>query len=300
MEILKKIIMVLKYEHTEIFYVNFQKVNCAIIPEGLIYYIDYTMSSKIRTKKIYAMENWIINSLEQIKIEISDSETDIYRKVHNYLIRNVSYDYEALQNPEIHPEAFTINGIFEYKKAVCEGIAKAFKLLCAQVGAKNVYIVNGTAFSKQFRSLFPHTWNIVKFNGRYSHIDVTWDLEPSRTSGYNRYDYFMIPDEWIQEDHVYDNSIRCDTIEESYFYRQCCLISGPNSLKRFLNKKLQNKFSILYFKIIGENGLPNDIDSKVENIVQETVQMYATSKYMIQMVPNQLQHVYFYKIDYGW
>jgi hypothetical protein len=63
-----------------------------------------------------------------------------------------------------------------------------------------------------------------------------------------------------------------------------------------LNEKLQNKISVLYFRINGENGLPNDIDSKVDNIVQEVVRKYATSDYIIQTVSNQLQHIYFYKI----
>lgn len=43
---------------------------------------------------------------------------------------------------------------------------------------KNVYVVNGTALSKRLKMIYPHTWNMVKFNGQYSHIDVTWDLEP--------------------------------------------------------------------------------------------------------------------------
>ena len=61
------------------------------------------------------MENWIADSLGGMKIQASDSESDIYRKVHNYLIRNISYNYEALQNPETYPDAFTISGIFENK-----------------------------------------------------------------------------------------------------------------------------------------------------------------------------------------
>lgn len=231
-KVLDKIVMVLKYEHAEIFYVDFQRMEYVITPEELIYYIRYTMPIEVRNKKKNIMENWIADSLEWMKIQSGDSESDIYRKVHNYLIRNILYDYEALQNPEMHLEAFTIGGIFENKKAVCEGIAKAFKVLCDYAGAKNVYVVNGTALSKRLKMIYPHTWNMVKSNGQYSHIDVTWDLEPSRTSRYNRYDYFMVPDEWMQKDHDYDNSIRCDAVEQSYFYRQSCLIPGPNSLKK--------------------------------------------------------------------
>lgn len=46
----------------------------------------------------------------------NETEAGIYRKVHNYLVPNIEYDYDALQNPDSYPEAFTIQGIFERKK----------------------------------------------------------------------------------------------------------------------------------------------------------------------------------------
>ena len=86
-KVLDKIIMVLKYEHAEIFYVDFQRMEYVITPEELIYYIHYTMPVEMRNRKKHVMENWIADSLGGMKIQASDSESDIYRKVHNYLIR---------------------------------------------------------------------------------------------------------------------------------------------------------------------------------------------------------------------
>ena len=43
---------------------------------------------------------------------------------------------------------------------------------------KNVYVVNGTALSKRLKMIYPHTWNMVKFNGQYSHIDVMLGSKP--------------------------------------------------------------------------------------------------------------------------
>ena len=224
------------------------------------------------------------------------SEAEIYKKVHNYIIRNIEYDYDALKNPYMYPEAFTVRGIFERKKAVCEGISKAFKLLCDRVGAKDVYVVEGISSREGFGNSIPHAWNIVKSGNKYSHIDVTWDLGSSSTCQYNRYDYFMIPDDWINIDHTYTKRFKCEEIDQSYFSRQSCLISGPNELKVFLNQKLQKNFSILYFKIDGKNSLPNDIDNKVDNIVQNAIRQYARRTYTIEMIPNREQNIYFYKI----
>lgn len=296
METLEKIIVALKYEHTELFYVDFQQINCAIAPAGMIYYIHYTMRLSVRDMMNRNMESWITTAINQMQLTGDETEAEIYKKVHNYIIRNIEYDYDALKNPDMYPESFTVRGIFERKKAVCEGISKAFKLLCDRVGAKDVYVVEGISSREGFGNSIPHAWNIVKFGNKYSHIDVTWDLGSSSTCRYNRYDYFMIPDDWINIDHIYTKRFKCEEIDQSYFSRQSCLIFGPNALKDFLNQKLQKNISILYFKIVGKNGLPNDIDNKVDNIVQNAIRQYARRTYTIEMMPNRVQHIYFYKI----
>ena len=296
METLEKIIVALKYDHTEFFYVDFQQINCAIAPAGMIYYIHYTIRLSVRDMMNRNMESWITTAINQMQLTGDETEAEIYKKVHNYIIRNIEYDYDALKNPDMYPEAFTVRGIFERKKAVCEGISKAFKLLCDRVGAKDVYVVEGISSREGFGNSIPHVWNIVKFGNKYSHIDVTWDLGSSSTCRYNRYDYFMIPDDWINIDHTYTKRFKCEEIDQSYFSRQSCLISGPNALKDFLNQKLQKNFSILYFKIVGKNGLPNDIDNKVDNIVQNAIRQYARRTYTIEMMPNREQNIYFYKI----
>lgn len=294
---LKKIIVALKYDHAELFYVDFQWINCALAPVGMIYHIHYTVRPAVRDMMNRNMENWIASAINQMQLLGNETEADIYRKVHNYLIRSIEYDYEALQNPDMYPESFTVRGIFERRKAVCEGIAKAFRLLCDRAGAKDVYVVEGTSSREGFGNSIPHAWNIVKSGDKYSNVDVTWDLSSSRTCRYNRYDYFMIPDDWIKVDHTYTSRFKCEAIDQSYFSRQACLISESNALKAFLDQKLQNNFSILYFKIVGKNGLPNDIDNKVDNIVKNAIRQYVRRTYSIEMMPNQVQHIYFYKFN---
>lgn len=296
METLEKIIVALKYDHTELFYVDFQQINCTIAPAGMIYYIHYTIRLSVRGMMNRNMESWITTAINQMQLTGDETEAEIYKKVHNYIIRNIEYDYDALKNPDMYPESFTVRGIFERKKAVCEGISKAFKLLCDRLGAKDVYVVEGISSRESFGNSIPHAWNIVKSGNKYSHIDVTWDLGSSSTCRYNRYDYFMIPDDWINIDHTYTKRFKCEEVDQSYFSRQSCLISGPNALKDFLNQKLQKNISILYFKIVGKNGLPNDIDNKVDNIVQNAIRQYARRTYTIEMMPNRVQHIYFYKI----
>ena len=298
MDILEKIIIALKYDHIELFYVDFQRINCAIAPIGMIYYIHYIVRSNVRAVMNQNMENWISEAMRKMQLTGTENETTIYRKAHNYLIRNIEYDYDALQNPDAYPESFTIQGIFERKRAVCEGISKAFKLLCDRAGAGNVYVVEGTSSREGFGNSIPHAWNIVEFGAAYSHVDVTWDLGSSKVCRHNRYDYFMIPDAWIKMDHTYKSNYQCHTCEQSYFVQQHSLITGTRTLKEFIEQKLQQKSSYLYFKIVGKNGIPHDIDNKIQGLVVEMIKQYAKGSYSLEMAHNKAQDIYFYRINY--
>lgn len=46
----------------------------------------------------------------------------------------------------------------------------------------------------------PHAWNIVNIDGEPYQLDVTWDIG----TDYQRYDYFNLKDEWIEQDHKAD------------------------------------------------------------------------------------------------
>lgn len=298
MDIIERIIIALKYDHIEIFYVDFQRINCAIAPIGMIYYIHYIVRPDVRAIMNQKMENWISEAMREMQLTGNENEAAIYRKAHNYLIRNIEYDYDALQNPDAYPESFTIQGIFERKRAVCEGISKAFKLLCDRAGAGNVYVVEGTSSREGFGNSIPHAWNIVGFSTAYSHVDVTWDLGSSKVCRHNRYDYFMIPDDWIEIDHIYTSRIQCRTYDQSYFVQQHSLIAGNRTLKEFIRTKIQQKKSFLYFKVIGKNGIPDDIDNKIQNLVLEMIRQYSRGTYSLEMAHNKTQHIYFYKINY--
>lgn len=78
-------------------------------------------------------------------------------------------------------------GVFISGKAVCEGYAEAFKLLCDRENIPCILVVglgNGGA----------HKWNYVKMDdNKWYGVDVTWDDQDSNTF----YDYFLVGSESI-------------------------------------------------------------------------------------------------------
>ena len=87
---------------------------------------------------------------------------------HDWLIRNVKYNYKGYLKRRVPRSSHTAQGALIKKRCVCDGYAKAFKKIMdsIKVPCKVVY---GTGHGEG------HAWNMVKVGGKWYHIDVTWD-----------------------------------------------------------------------------------------------------------------------------
>ncbi|WP_243577958.1 transglutaminase domain-containing protein [Clostridium minihomine] len=85
--------------------------------------------------------------------------------VHDYLVLNCSYDTRVTNNNAPH-DSFTAYGALVNKVAVCQGYTAAFQLMMQKLGVPSI-VVQSTAMN--------HTWNLVRYEGNWYHVDVTWD-----------------------------------------------------------------------------------------------------------------------------
>ncbi len=134
-----------------------------------------------QAEKVYtALKNILINN-----VDTTDSDDVKLRKIHDYLIMNVAYDY-ALSSladsdkPDDYNQipGFFVEGCIQSKlsqsgldKAVCQGFALAYTCLCNIEGIKCVY-VSGDA---KDTTKAGHAWNKVYYNGNWYVVDVTSD-----------------------------------------------------------------------------------------------------------------------------
>ena len=124
------------------------------------------------------------------------NEGEKERYVHDFICRNVRYD--KLKKPYSHE----ILGPLGQGVGVCEGIAKAVKILCDALGLWCMIAICGNNPEKGIK--YRHTWNIVRIDGVYYHLDVTFDNslgKCSMTGEEIRYDYFNLDDKYIFRDH---------------------------------------------------------------------------------------------------
>lgn len=156
------------------------------------------------------------------------SKTDLYRSMwdkERYIFEYLQTHTDYNDKNSMH-ENYNIIGPLLLGKGVCEGISKAFAVLCHQVGIPCIVVFDDN-----------HMWNMVNIGGTLAHVDATWGTKNGSVCDYS---YFNITDREINIDH--GKEINCvptctnDTL--GYYYRQGTLFNTPKELKEYLMKHL--------------------------------------------------------------
>lgn len=166
-------------------------------------------------KKENELENKVTDILNQMYNKIGKNATDYDKAkyIHDYICKNCTYfHYPKEESDAVKWKVQTAYGCLCEGKAVCEGIARAYQLLMNRAGVE-CRTIYGAAnedclvikLSKVLDSNLNHAWNIIKINGEWRHVDVTWDLPRAWYKKCvlrgGKYGYFLLTNEEIQEDH---------------------------------------------------------------------------------------------------
>ncbi len=109
------------------------------------------------------------------------SQAEKERYVHDALVGLVEYDVAAPMNQSAY--SALVGG-----RTVCAGYARAFQYIMQQLGIPCYYC---TGYAGE-----DHAWNIVKMDGAYHNVDVTWDDTEEPT-----YNYFNKSDRELAATH---------------------------------------------------------------------------------------------------
>ena len=170
-------------------------------------------------------------------------ELEQYMTIFDYLVDHVDYQINNILNQN------AISALY-YHKAQCSGISAAYKMLSDSVGLYCI-IVNSNAKVNGMTS--PHSWNIVKINNHYYHLDATYGI------GHNQkgkkpysYQYAFYSDKAFANDHLLQPSWpKCD----------------DDSLERLGN--LSNDKNALLTEISSFYELRNQLVEKIKNKEKE-------------------------------
>lgn len=148
-------------------------------------------------KEIYSAAEEILDEV------ITDGMTDLEKEtaVYTWLTDNVNYDWSHMDiMAETSRDAYGPYGGLVNQSAVCLGYATSFQLLMDMTGIECVTVVGAGA-----HSTMDHGWNVVKLDGEWYCVDVTWDANGRQQLGEEyEWRYFNVTSDEMAEDHQWD------------------------------------------------------------------------------------------------
>ncbi len=140
-----------------------------------------------------------VDELIQENITDNMSTRDKIKAIHDYIINHTEYD--KLKTANVNDTTYKSNtayGVLFQNYGICSGYSDAMKLFLDKLNIINYKISNDQ-----------HIWNLVNIDGKWYHLDLTWD-DPVSDKNITRDSYFLITTKTLKllEDDVhYFNSM---------------------------------------------------------------------------------------------
>lgn len=221
----RRILHLISVEQLGIFYLK--STSASLDDRGKYFNIDFTY--RYSATQVEEMNNLAETEAKNIISQIP-KDADDYEKllfIHNWLVKNVEKDTEA-------EYAATIYGTLVKRTALCEGYAKTFSYLCNLLNIENIIVTGQTDV--------PHMWNMVKLDGNWYHVDVTWDDVNIGVPDFISYQFFLASDDTVKENRTIDTSIfvppEAKGGEYEYFVKEGLMAESAGDFPTVLAKSI--------------------------------------------------------------
>ncbi|MBR4341629.1 MAG: hypothetical protein IKP88_02775 [Lachnospiraceae bacterium] len=163
------------------------------------------------------------------------SEYETVKNIHDYMVSNIAYT--SNDNDDVQ---YTLSGALNNFACVCSGYAKAFYFLCEASGIDTVIVTGNTKGSD-----LGHAWNKVKIEGKWYSIDTTWDDPVPDKPGVVEYIYFLLTDEDLAVDHIWDNSGLPEAVSDDLgylyiTYKDVLRLENDKEAMKYIMAELEN------------------------------------------------------------
>lgn len=163
-------------------------------------------------------------------------------------------------------DAHTIIGPLIKRYGVCEGFSKTVKYLLDMLKIPCI-VVFGAAMSSTTSRTELHAWNMVKIEGSWCHIDITFNTT-IMVNRQIRYDYFGLSDDEIRLDHEYDIVMYPEAVDSGlcYYKRFNLVIKNRQQFKDYFSECVKNKINNIIVKL-PSTVAEVDIEKKVMEVI---------------------------------
>lgn len=171
----------------QLFYID-NSVDISETDDGFIIYPKYKLQIQTAETKTSKYNEEINKMLACIDSRMSALEKCL--AIHEYMVTHYEYDRTY--------SIYDVEGMLNNGRGVCQAYSETFKLMMDKLGIPCEIVLSES---------MDHAWNMVKINGYWYHIDVTWDDplwgdESMDLFGDSRHEYFLVSDsEMLNRDH---------------------------------------------------------------------------------------------------
>lgn len=179
---------------------------------------DYAFSAETcseKTAQLHTRASELSGNAKQFR---GDFAKELY--LHDELIKGCEYDGTK-------PMSTAYDALVTGRSA-CSGYAMAMKLLLDRAGIKSAAVSGnaGTDGSKE-----PHMWLCVNADGKWYHLDPTWDDPMGTETRSPLHGWFNITSEDIAEthsDYTLPQGVRCDSSDAEYYIKKDLFCDSNN------------------------------------------------------------------------
>ena len=188
------------------------------------YYL--TITYKFTYYTTYSQELRLDKDISKyISKNIKKDDTD-FKKIsiiYNYISNNVKY------NKDIGNIKYSAYSAYENKTAICQGYSTLLYKMLKEAEIEDVRVIRSAT----------HSWNIVKIDDQYYHLDSTWEATSSKKGKYN---YFLKGSNEINKlnKHKIDSEYKTKKFKKEYpISSEDYLKTQITKIKTINNKKIK-------------------------------------------------------------
>lgn len=254
-------------DHPEIFYVkgySIGKYMSGSTLKKIVFTGTYTVDISEIDEKREAVDEYVESVIDGCPENAGDFERIKY--VYDYLIRNNVYDPDSENNQNIL-------SVVENGRTVCQGYTKMMQLILTKMDIFCTLVNgracgrNGVPSEQEFKDAENaewggHVWNIVKCNGMYYNVDVTWgdaaitlmNSDGTRSGDIDvNYEFFLVDDDELITTHDPEPVVKmpiCNTMEDNYYHHEGVYFTGiaDDQLKRAFETSLSRGEERVFLK----------------------------------------------------
>lgn len=208
--------------------------------------LTFVMDKEFYNKANKELNDFMTELKEQVK-DKNEFQRELY--IYDYLFNNTVYNEDEAYSGSIY-------GTIINHKGRCEGLCKSF-MWCMRKLDNECICISGAPNWENTSTYANHSWNIVKIDGSYYHLDITVDNMNMKEGDHNppTYGFFNVSDDFVLKtrsiEKVYtDLGVpKCTDEKRNYHIFNSLLVKKTddpktaffNVLKRhFKNNKLDN------------------------------------------------------------